>query len=471
MYGCIRDDSKINKNLFERINSNENLLVYNMNDNYSKDISLYELTEFLIKKYTVPCTFEKKDYVTLEKSLYNELEIINDFIKNKTSLLNTINQKKYDLFKRYFNEKKELNSKLKNKNLINLSCCDTNVISDKEKEEIELLLGYKGKKLTKEWEWARYMSIVYILEYYKAESKERVNEIKQLKYSIKSIQKFLPWFEGNIFIIGNGKKLEKEIPWLYSLQSQYHIKLVNSLEIFPSKEDKHSIEMYLDRIPEITERFIVLQPNQFFLNPVHPQFFFSTSFYPKYNFKPIISDEKEEILKRSNNSIIYTYSIIKKYFGKYYVKTRELKNAPFPAYRDLYQPVRQLYTKYIETNKNENNEILPFYLISTYNVYGTEQPFYPSYVTGFGEIMKLKVPYPILPQNRTINYYGFDITSEYVAACTMIQEFSVPEKSKNLEEKIKNLKNSNKLFFSIQNENSKQHYNNYFELLNNLFNE
>ena len=84
-------------------------------------------------------------------------------------------------------------------------------------------------------------------------------------------------------------------------------------------------------------------------------------------------------------------------------------------YRDLFEPVRKLYEK--EINKTRHNYynssgLIPLYLVITYNIYGTDQIYYPNYVAGFGKIRKSSTP--SLNINRTIEYYGFDIASQAI---------------------------------------------------------
>jgi len=475
MYGEICNDSKKNQEIFKEIKTNQNILIFNTNDNYSKNTVYYELSEFLFMKYTTPTSFEKSDFVTLENSLRDKIGKIIDFEKKMISSLpnnfdnskiihfqEVILQNKYTLFQEYLHKKKKLDSENKIENEAKLQCDTITDISDKEKDEIEFLLRYNGEELSEEWKWASDLSIVYVLDNYQNKTKEIINEIEQLKYSTRSIQKYLQWFKGIIYIVCNNDDL-REIDWIR--YSQLQIKIIDWTEILPNTVlvTKNTIEMYLDHIKGISERFIILQPNHIFLNPTHPLFFFNKSFYPKYHFKPLMSNNKLKSLKTYNPSLYYTYTMIKLYFGKFYVKVRELKNAAFPVYRDLFPPVRQLYNQYInsiENTKSNGKCLLPLYLISTYNVYGTEQPFYPDYVLGFGKIIHTKLP--ILPSNRTITYYGFDIASENIDICTMSSNF---EFSNDLS------KNTNKLFISIKNENWKQEkFIKYFDLLKKLFN-
>ncbi|OUM70079.1 hypothetical protein PIROE2DRAFT_1756, partial [Piromyces sp. E2] len=151
---------------------------------------------------------------------------------------------------------------------------------------------------------------------------------------------------------------------------------------------------------------------------------YSLHHYPKYNFKEPLSIKKENLVKEKNEILFNTYSIIRKYFGEYYVILRYLKDAPYTFYRDLFDPVRQLYNKYIEKWLNDSNvnkfNLLPLYLTSTYNIYGTDQPYYPEFVMGYGKTMYAKLPE--LNRNRTISYYGYDITSPAIAKAIMYTE-------------------------------------------------
>jgi len=59
--------------------------------------------------------------------------------------------------------------------------------------------------------------------------------------------------------------------------------------------------------------------------------------------------------------------------------------------------------------KYEDEDLLPLYIISTYNIYGTNHPYYPNNIGGYGTVRQLKSV--SLNPSRTIEFYGFDITS------------------------------------------------------------
>jgi len=263
MYGSIDDDTKKNYKQFNIINNNKSLLVYNLNDQYTERRSMYEFTELIIKKYPKPSSFEKKEYVNLEKPVAKALLNIDNFIEDVNSnYLQSINNLKNELQKYKINIVQDY---IEQKNFIS---GPKKEISDNEKEEIDFLNAYKGELLTKEWEWAKKISMVYIIN-----SNNNDLLTYELKYSLRSIEKHLPWFNGTIYIISD----TSDISWINKINK--NIKIINYKDIIPkelqySKFNKHLIEFYLDKIPNISEKFIYLNCNHYFRNFTHPRFFF-----------------------------------------------------------------------------------------------------------------------------------------------------------------------------------------------------
>jgi len=474
-YGVITDDFNENEKQFNFINNNSNILIYNFNDEYNKKKIFLNFIEFMMTKYPEPSSFEKSEYIELEKSFYSKLKIFkkkenfsyfnntiisNNFINENQNILKYYN---INIIEMYIKRKKELYKPL-------------NKISDQEIEEINFLLNYKGEDLESKWKWAENISIVYIFENYKYENKKiLISEINKLKYSLCSIEKYLLWFKGDIYIIiqNENKKIFSELN-----KNNIKIHLIDQNVITPKNTvnnfyNKYIVEMYLDNIPGLSERFIYLNHNHYFVNYIHPHFFFNTEFFPKYNFE-IIKNDKNDVI--NNDSYQYTFKIIKNYFGDTYINDhRYLKNAPYPLYRDLFKPTRQVYKKYIDrdikSNKYNKYFFLPLYMVITYNIYGTNQPYYPEYVGGYGKIRKIKKTE--LNVNRTIDFYGFDITSNNLSNISMITDISFNNKSKINEilkiNKYKKEINKNLLFISIKEINTNYNNDLFFNFLNNLF--
>ena len=103
--------------------------------------------------------------------------------------------------------------------------------------------------------------------------------IDKLKLSLFSIETFLPWFIGTIFIIVEREAIN--LSWLNG--NGKHIKIINPRIIvskkFNNQFSKSIIEMYLDKIPSVSEKFIYINPNHYFTNFIHPRFFFNEDFF------------------------------------------------------------------------------------------------------------------------------------------------------------------------------------------------
>jgi len=454
-YGSVMDDSNSNKKYFTYLNTHSNILVFCINDGYSKSKPLYEITEFMINKYPNPSSFEKKEYSKLESKIFPKLQEIEKYSNEIIKGLNSeeqVSQNKINLFKeviydyklsiihKYINEKSTLSGSVKS-------------ISDDEEKEVNILLNYSGEELNKEWEWVKNISIVYILINNKEKDLNENFEIFKLKYSLISLKKYLPWHNGKIFIVTTSELINK----ISTLNNDNdNIEIINMENLLPNNiyHSRNIVEMYIDRIPDISEKFVYLKNNQYFINYIHPQFFFDNQYYPKYALDNQLSKKQLKIIENKDKDFIRTYKLIKDYFGERYVKgERYLNNYPIALYRDLFEPVRQLYNKELnmivdeKINNNENN-ILPIYLLVTYNMYGTENPFYPNYIAGFGKLNNYEIPK--LNSNRTIYFYGYNVLSPNVESKVILKE-NILKKGKYLNNKdFKKIKLSKKLFFTIE---------------------
>ena len=449
-FSFVKDDSKSNYNNFKFLINNKNILIYNLNDKYNNDKSLFELTKYMIIRYPEKNTFEKTNYVNLEKEYLYKLQYSDEVIKNIDGNRNE-DKISRNLNKILFNWKnlKYIEEYLAERNKFS----NNQNISLMEKDELEILFDYDGRELEPEWEWIKNISFVYII----IESEYKI--INELKYSLRSIEKFLPWFFGIIFIIV--QRMSYNLSWIN--KNNHHIKIIDPKDIvsneYYGKYTKEIIEMYLDKIPSISERFILLNQEHYFKHFIHPIFFFNKDFFPKYNYD---YEFDQKIKTNSNVSFFKTYGLIKEIFGKNYVNNnRKWVHSPIPLYRDLFKPVRELYLSKILENINQSFTFLPLYLLSTYNIYGTAQIYYPNYVAGFGKIKD--IPPPILNPKRTISYYGFDITSELILKKSILIVDLSQDFKKNLEE----LEKSNELLLSIKLNDKLDKYE--LNLVNNFF--
>jgi len=206
-------------------------------------------------------------------------------------------------------------------------------------------MGVRKDELEPEWQWAADISIVYTWvngsDPIHLEQKSKYNggikkvdnrdrSVDELRYSLRSVLKNLPWHKGKIFIVTPGQTPD----WLDP--SYDRIQIINQEDILPKKDingndvnptfNSFAIEWYLDQIPGVTEQFIQLNDDYFINHPLHPSYFFYGS------------GESYDI----DNSYIKYYNLeyeMKKifpyYFYKYYRNTKQYKYTSDLTYKEF----------------------------------------------------------------------------------------------------------------------------------------
>ncbi|RLN55732.1 hypothetical protein BBJ29_009871 [Phytophthora kernoviae] len=98
----------------------------------------------------------------------------------------------------------------------------------------------------------------------------RDKEMGELKYSLRSLLKFAPWLEGPIYIVTPG-----QIPDWLDLQNP-RVRVVDQDDLLPKGKatlptfDTNVIELYLHKIPGLTDVFIHMNDDYLFIKPVTP---------------------------------------------------------------------------------------------------------------------------------------------------------------------------------------------------------
>ena len=112
------------------------------------------------------------------------------------------------------------------------------------------------------------------LEKYSNESvcKACYRDNNELKYSIRSVEKYAPWY-GTIYIVVRDGQQPK---WI---QENHRLKIIEHSTIIPKKYlptfNSLSIETFLHRIPNLSERYIYFNDDTFLWNKVNPSMFFT----------------------------------------------------------------------------------------------------------------------------------------------------------------------------------------------------
>lgn len=129
----------------------------------------------------------------------------------------------------------------------------------------------------------------------------RAKDNDELKYSLRLVEKYIPWIN-KIFIV-----TDNQIPkWLDT--SNPKIKVVFHEDFIPEDVlplfNSAEIELYLHKIPELSEHFLYANDDMFINSPLSPEFFFTP------DGKPIVRMQKSMCKKLADKSV-YSFTILK----------------------------------------------------------------------------------------------------------------------------------------------------------------
>jgi len=145
----------------------------------------------------------------------------------------------------------------------------------------------------------------------------------ELKYSLRSAEKYAPWIR-KIFIV-----TDNQIPdWLDVTNPK--VKIIDHSEILPEKclpcFNSSVIEYFLYKIPDLSEHFLYANDDMFFGKDISPDFFFNKDGFPiirlirkpfgkwHFKYKALIG----KTIGQHRRKIINSSLLVEKMFGKYY---------------------------------------------------------------------------------------------------------------------------------------------------------
>lgn len=155
----------------------------------------------------------------------------------------------------------------------------------------------------------------------------------ELKYSLRSIDKYAPWYNKIYIVVRDGQQPK----WL---KQNYRLQFIEHSTIIPKKYlptfNSICIESFLHRIPNLNERYIYFNDDMFLWNKVYPFMFFThdnktleTCDGSKKQNKNINIDYKVEY--KFDYLLRYNIKTLKKYFPR--LKTQvinKIKHVPTP---------------------------------------------------------------------------------------------------------------------------------------------
>ena len=162
----------------------------------------------------------------------------------------------------------------------------------------------------------------------------------ELKYSLRSVEKFAPWIN-RIFIVTDG-----QVPkWLDT--SNPKIKLVFHQDFIPQENlplfSSTAIETYLAQIPELSEHFIYANDDMFIAEPLDKFFFYDCE------KKPIVR-LKHQVSKRQAKKSLYNRTILN---SQKLIKERYGKNFPYAPHHNIDAYLKSDFLECESVFKNE----------------------------------------------------------------------------------------------------------------------
>ncbi len=187
-------------------------------------------------------------------------------------------------------------------------------------------------------------------------TKGRYENHDELKYSIRSVEKYLPWVR-NIYIVTDNQRPE----WLDENNSR--IKIIDHKDILPSSAlpcfNSVVIEYYIYKIQGLSEHFLYANDDMFVNKALEPSFFFHKNKLPIVRLQRQTFQKLEYRLKKLLNISINNYrlsiknaiELIEQRYGKYYPG---VLHHNIDAYRksDFKQLVEETFQKEIEAISN-----------------------------------------------------------------------------------------------------------------------
>ena len=146
-----------------------------------------------------------------------------------------------------------------------------------------------------------------------ANLKARFVDNDELKYSLRSVERYAPWIH-HIYIV-----TDNQIPSWLNLDHP-KVSVVDHRQILPPEAlptySSPAIEWCVDRIPGLSEYFLYANDDTLFAQPVTPDFFYTPQGYPIIRMKPWASSHRNISLYMK--TILKAQELIRTHYGKRY---------------------------------------------------------------------------------------------------------------------------------------------------------
>ena len=166
-----------------------------------------------------------------------------------------------------------------------------------------------------------------------SESSSRNRDNKELLFSLRSLEMYLPWWKGMLYLV-----TDKQIPSWINLKNT-RVKIIDHTSIIPNEylptRASNTIEWFLHLIPGIEDYFITMNDDFMFLKPCEPSVFFTDKGIPilPFNTNTLINTkDSPEQHKKSNkiwlSTVHRSMNSLEQKLGKPFPKKYYIQHGP-----------------------------------------------------------------------------------------------------------------------------------------------
>jgi len=175
------------------------------------------------------------------------------------------------------------------------------------------------------------------------ETGSRDRDSGELIHALRSLEKFMPWHKGQIFIVSPG-----QIPTWINV-SHPRLKIINQDDLLPDLVsvlptfNSLVVEYFLTEIPNLTDVFLYMNDDMFFGQAVEPWHYFTEDNAPIIYFEnsTFRTDQSIPKIRSWMRMLSKTNGLLDARYGTA-IRYR-LKHVPIVYYRELYQQVHRIW--------------------------------------------------------------------------------------------------------------------------------
>lgn len=187
----------------------------------------------------------------------------------------------------------------------------------------------------------------------------RFRENPMLRYVFRSVESFAPWIDRVVLIASSKSQL---LPWM----NTDTIKVVEHKDFIPERYlpvfNSTAIEMFLARIPDISENFIYSNDDCYFLKPTTRDDFFEKNMTPKFFYSV-----KDEVKTEFQISVKRAFDAVRSVNSSFVAKSQYLRpshhmrsmnrSVMLDVYRIFHNDMASSITRFRDNKKNINQYI------------------------------------------------------------------------------------------------------------------